>query len=682
MQERGGAKAVVLVILGVVAVLAVAGAAVLVLRDDGGGEASDPPAETPDEAGARRAATAFVDAVNEGQPGGGGTVHPAAEVDAEFLVALEGLGEVTLTAAVDEVRVEGDEATAQLMADWTIGGTMWTSTGTLALERGTAEATGSEGWRARWSLAALDSRLGPGDLLSAERIMPERGTVIDGAGASLFERTSVVTVGIEPRRVTDLAVLTADLARLLDVDAAELTARVEAAAEDAFVQVITLREADYAPLRDQLQPLPGAVFRREEQDLARARDFARPLLGRVVPATEEAIAASEGRLRPGDLTGDGGVQETYDERLGGTPGLVVRVTRAAAERSDEGDPSGTGPPDSGTDEPDDGAAEPDDGAAAPLVEDLEEVPAVPGQDVVTTLDVAVQEAAEAALSDEGRLSSLVAMRVSTGDVLAVANRNGGAFDYGSRAEVPPGSTFKVVSTLALLRRGVTPDQTVPCPATAEVGGRSFKNAGDFELGEVPFRTDFAHSCNTAFVALSSQLEPNDLAEAGAAFGLGGEWGLGIPSFTGSVPVTEGPVDAAASTIGQGRLLASPLSFGGVAATVAAGRWKAPTFVVDPPVAEVPAEVPLGPGEAETLRALMAAVVTEGSGAALQGVPGPPVAAKTGTAEFGEEDPPRAHAWIIGYQADVAFAVFVEGGESGSDVAGPLAARFLTTLNGG
>ncbi len=57
-------------------------------------------------------------------------------------------------------------------------------------------------------------------------------------------------------------------------------------------------------------------------------------------------------------------------------------------------------------------------------------------------------------------------------------------------------------------------------------------------------------------------------------------------------------------------------------------------------------------------------------------------AKTGTAEFGTEDPPRTHAWIIGFQGDIAFAAFIEGGASGGAVAGPVAARFLTALSQG
>ena len=82
-----------------------------------------------------------------------------------------------------------------------------------------------------------------------------------------------------------------------------------------------------------------------------------------------------------------------------------------------------------------------------------------------------------------------------------------------------------------------------------------------------------------------------------------------------------------------------------------------------------------------LRELMRAVVTNGTGGAVAGIPGGDVFGKTGTAEYGDEDPPETHAWFTGYQGDIAFAVLVEDGSFGGTVAAPVAARFLTALAG-
>ena len=81
-------------------------------------------------------------------------------------------------------------------------------------------------------------------------------------------------------------------------------------------------------------------------------------------------------------------------------------------------------------------------------------PAIEGKDVTTTIDPAVQTAAESALAAATKPAALVAIRPSTGDVVAVANGgpNAAGYDRALLGQYPPGSTFKVVSGYALLRR--------------------------------------------------------------------------------------------------------------------------------------------------------------------------------------------------------------------------------------
>jgi cell division protein FtsI/penicillin-binding protein 2 len=307
---------------------------------------------------------------------------------------------------------------------------------------------------------------------------------------------------------------------------------------------------------------------------------------------------------------------------------------------------------------------------------------------------------------------MVVVRPSTGEVLAVAN--GGddtGFNRAFEGRYPPGSTFKVVSTEALLAAGLSPDETVPCPAGANVGGRTFVNAEAHELGSVPFRVDFAESCNTAFVGLADRVTDAQLAESAAALGLTDDYALGVPSFGGDVPANDDAVGHAAAMIGQSRVLASPLGLSVVAASVAEGATVTPVLVTDPLTgarllpdetdtdtdtdtdteeaapSSTPTSVPapaaqgrsLDPAVAATLQELMGEVVTSGTGTVLAGVPGPPVHAKTGTAEYGTEVPPRTHAWMIGYQGDLAFAVLVEDGGFGAQAAGPVVEQFLRSV---
>jgi cell division protein FtsI/penicillin-binding protein 2 len=75
--------------------------------------------------------------------------------------------------------------------------------------------------------------------------------------------------------------------------------------------------------------------------------------------------------------------------------------------------------------------------------------------------------------------------------------------------------------------------------------------------------------------------------------------------------------------------------------------------------------------------MMRAVVTSGHAGFLASVPGAPVGAKTGTAEFGNDSPPKTHAWIVATHGDLAVAVFVEDGGLGATTSGPLLKEFLT-----
>jgi cell division protein FtsI/penicillin-binding protein 2 len=298
----------------------------------------------------------------------------------------------------------------------------------------------------------------------------------------------------------------------------------------------------------------------------------------------------------------------------------------------------------------------------------------------TTLDPRLQAEAEAALAGVAPASALVAIRPSTGDILAAASGEGSnGYNTATFGQYAPGSTMKVVTSLALLRAGLQPSSTMPCTPTIVVDGKSFKNYDDYPpsgLGDIPLRTAVANSCNTAFIAQHGKLGDPDLTNAAAALGLGVDHDLGFPAYFGSVPKPASETEKAASLIGQGKVLASPMAMATVAASVAHGKTVLPRLLPDHDVTQQEPAEPLTGGEATVLRDLMRAVVTDGSGAFLADVPGAPVGAKTGTAEFGTGDPLPTHAWMIATHGDLAVAVFVDRGESGSQTAGPILEEFL------
>jgi cell division protein FtsI/penicillin-binding protein 2/type II secretory pathway pseudopilin PulG len=622
---RGRSLAVAAVVLVLLAV-----AAVVVLQQR---------AQRADDAAAA-AARAFAEAAEGGDLSTArlaGT-GPAAAQEA-YSAAVSGLGEARPEVEVAEVSRDGDAGTARLRWAWPFGPDGWRYETRLAL------ADTGDGWAARFDPTSVHPELGAEGVLSAGRTAAERAPVLGRDGSALVTATPVVDVGVQPSRATDVAGLSRTLAELLDVDAAGLEQRIAAAAPDAFVPVITLRRSDYEPLRGRLQPLPGTVFREGTLPLAPTREFARALLGAAGPATAEIVEQSQGRLVPGDVAGLSGLQRTFDERLAGTAG--VRVELVQGEQRTE----------------------------------LFAVDPVPGEPLQVSLDAGVQRAADAALAGAGGNgnAALVAVDVASGDVLAVANAPAGGGDRALTGRYPPGSTLKAVSTYALLGTGLDAGQPVGCPPTATVDGRSFRNFEGGALGEVPFRTAFAQSCNTAFVGLSERLEPGSLAEAGSALGLGTPWQAGVDVFAGEVPQTTSAVDLAAATIGQGRTLVSPAAMAQVAATIARGGWAPARVVLDPAPAEAPAAPAADAACLAVVRDLMRQVVLDGTAGALADVPGEPVHAKTGTAEFGTESPPRTHAWTIGFRGSLAFAVLVEEGSSGGAAAVPVVEAFLRGL---
>jgi hypothetical protein len=292
--------------------------------------------------------------------------------------------------------------------------------------------------------------------------------------------------------------------------------------------------------------------------------------------------------------------------------------------------------------------------------------------VRTTLDRRLQAAADRAVGSAP--AALVAVRPSTGEILAVADRleepKGALLDLN-----PPGSAFKVITGAALLARGMSPRTAVDCPAVTVAAQRTIHNDHDFALGSVPLARAFAESCNTTFAGLGVSAGGHRLADAAAEFGFGSHFDPGVAAYAGDFPSgAEGNALAEAS-IGQGRVQATTLDMAVVAAAVADGTYRSPRLVAERlvghrPMKRLPATVIAG------LRSMMGDVVTYGTAARAR-LPGG-THGKTGSAEY--DSAGHSHAWFIGYRGDLAFAVFVERGGEGGRVAAPLAARFLAVVN--
>jgi cell division protein FtsI/penicillin-binding protein 2 len=563
---------------------------------------------------------------------------PAAVAD-EIQANIDGLDGATLDAEVTEVSESGSDADAKVRMTWDVPefGEFSYTNDALTLTQTDDE------WLVDWSARAIHPALREeGQRLGTVETFPDRAPILDRDGEELVSLGPVVDVGVLPSDVDDVAATVDAIAAVTEVDPETLTEAIEKADEDSVVPAITLRENDFTPVENELRAVQGIQLAGRETPLTPTRDFARALLGTVGPATAEQVKKSDGELDADDVVGQSGLSAEFDDQLAGEP------ERSVVVRNEQGE----------------------------AIETLESHDAKPGEPLETTLSAEVQSAAEDALADVEGAAALVALEPKTGDILAVANRpTDEAANIAFTGQYPPGSTFKVVSTAALLDTGLETTEIVDCPSSIKVGGREFVNFEGSAAGAVPFTTDFAQSCNTAFVSLADELEPTALRDKGEQFGVGVDPGLPLDAFGGDVPPGKDEVEEAASVIGQGRILVSPLVMAGVAATVQSGEWHKPRLVASDPEE---AGEPLGPGNASELRTLMRTVVTSGTGTALAAVPGEPIG-KSGTAEFGTDDPPKTHAWFIAARDDVAVAVLVEEGSSGGEVAAPIAAAFLTAL---
>jgi cell division protein FtsI/penicillin-binding protein 2 len=500
-------------------------------------------------------------------------------------------------------------------------------------------------WRVDWSPAAIHPDLADGLSFQRVRSWPERAPILARDGTVLAGPGRVIEIQIVGERVKDAAEVAAALREHAGLSAAQARAALAEADRrpNQRVPAAVLPEDRYLEVKPAIYPVPGLSFQEKVGRKAGGPASARVLVGRVEPVTADDLKRLGAPYQTGDLTGHGnGLEAAFERQLAGRPTGEVRLVG-------------------------------EDGATVKV---LQRFAGQDGRPVETTLDPALQRAGERALAGVGKPSALVAVRPSSGELLAVVNAPA-AYNRAMLGRYPPGSTFKVVTAEALLAGGLRPGDQVNCPKQTRVGGRTFGNFEDEVLGRIPFSSAFAHSCNTAFVGLAARrLDSDALAEAAGRFGFGVEPSPGIPAVTSRVPPAADEADLGAEAFGQGRVTASPLQMATVAATVAEGRWHAPRLVAGGDGADDGGQEPgaLDRGVADTLRGLMRQVVTEGT-AASAGLPAG-TAGKTGTAEFGTGDPLPTHAWFIGFRGDLAFSVVVEDGGVGGRVAAPIAARFL------
>ena len=449
--------------------------------------------------------------------------------------------------------------------------------------------------------------------------------------------------------------------------------------------------------------LPELETLDEQRRLYPKDGFAAHLIGYVGEVSEQMLDDPRyAAYSPGDVVGRFGVEETYDAVLRGTDGSRDIIVNSHGKE----------------------------------VGQLGQELAIPGQDLKLTIDLDIQMAAEKAL--QGKTGAIVALDPHTGEILALVSRptfdpnefavklsraywssiindpNHPLLDKAIQAQLAPGSTFKVIMSVAGLEENVAQDMRVNCAGGATFYGHFY--ACDRHHGGVDIHNAIPLSCDTFYYTLANRLGIDTIAKYGTELGLGQKTGVDLPDeATGTMPSTAWKLktqhdkwfagETISVGIGQGAVTVTPLqlarAIGGIASggilhrphTVFPGE--VPDNLRDAIAENTPGSgdrtIPLTTDNWQLITDAMAQTTISGTAAAFH-MANIDFAGKTGTAQVvnhsagatslgkGNE---RANAWFVGMaprrNPDIVVAVLVEHGGWGAEASAPLAAQIISTF---
>ena len=424
--------------------------------------------------------------------------------------------------------------------------------------------------------------------------------------------------------------------------------------------------------------------------LYRHREQTAHVLGYLGEATEKEISGAEGLYEPGDLVGKKGVEQRYDKVLRGRDGERAVVVDSRGK----------------------------------LLEEYGRREAVPGKNLVLTLDLELQQEAARWLTGPEKVGAIVAMDPRNGEILALVSSpsfNPNIFarrlqkaDWEALIQDPnhplqnraiqntysPGSTFKIVmATAGLTERIVDEHSSAFCAGGAVFYGRMFRCWKKGGHGTVDARRALMHSCDVYFYGMGQRMGIERIARYSRLLGLGSITGVDIEGEKkGLVPDPEWsekvrkmpwyPGETISVSIGQGPVLMTPLQMAEMTAIVANGGRKVIPHLIKGADLPEPEHVALNEKALRIVREGLWDVVNAPGGTAYNSarVPGAEIAGKTGTvqviAQAARTDAKalpfkyRDHAWFTSFAPEqdprLVVSVFAEHGGAGSRVAGPIA----------
>ncbi|MBB5062747.1 penicillin-binding protein 2 [Granulicella mallensis] len=538
-------------------------------------------------------------------------------------------------------------------------------------------------------------------------VLAPRGKILDREGRIIVDNYPSVTCYLLREQQKNLDADLPEIASGLHMTVDQIQAIIKHFQLAAKYQPIPLKQ-DITPdeqafVEAHRNELPELETLDEQRRLYPRDGFAAHLIGYVGEVSENDLNQSRyAAYAPGDVVGKSGVEETYDEILRGVDGSRDMVVNSHGKE------------------------------VGLMGQEL----AQPGQDLRLTIDLDIQMAAEKAL--EGKIGAIVAMDPHTGEILAMVSRP--TFDPNQfsvrltkaywqsimenpdhpmmnktiQAQLAPGSTFKVIMTLAGLQENVAQDMHVQCNGGATFYGHFF--ACDRHHGGVDIHNALPYSCDTFYYTLANKLGIDTIARYATSVGIGSKTGVDLPDEAAGVMPSEQwklktqhdkwyAGETISVGIGQGAIEATPLQLARALGGIASGGALQRPHVVFP--AELTKDqlsavqstypgsgektIPLTPDNWQIITDDMAGVTGPIGTAAAAHLEGVDFAGKTGTAQVmshtalamsGRGHNTEPNAWFVGIaprrNPDIVVAVLWEHGVWGNNSA-KLAAQVVTAF---
>ncbi len=477
-----------------------------------------------------------------------------------------------------------------------------------------------------------------GNRVSLRLIPPRRGWIVDRAGRPLALNAPDYRLELLPEQVTDLDATLAAIHKVVPLTAEDLDRiRADLARQPKYMPVEVAHGIDwptFARINVNLPDLPGVAPVPGYARVYPGGEAFAHLLGYVGTPTADQFAATRDPLLifPGFKIGKDGIERRADAGLRGKPG-ARRVEITARGR---------------------------------VIKDLDTRPDTPGKTLRLTIDRELQSYAARRLTDNS--ASVVVMDANSGDVLCMvsmpaydpnvfstrvtaklwaalqADDHHPLINKSAQGLYPPGSTFKTMTSLAILGAGIPAEQGTVCTGTYHLGSAAWHCHSKRGHGHVNLHNGLPQSCDVYFYTFGRAVGIDAIAATARKFGLGQKFELPLPGQSaGIVPDTAwkearykkawGVGDTLNSSIGQGYILANPLQLAVMAARLASGTAVEPRLYADGPrTPAAPLDVP--PEHLAAVRQGMSDVVN-GAGtarAARLSVEGVQMAGKTGSAQ--------------------------------------------------